>query len=266
MLLKNLHIFSAYLTKPLMKKIILSIYIVASLLIIGVLFFNYHLDKKFRQQVAFDRSNEDAVAYFNEICLGSEFGGPQVTRKWKTEMRLYIVKDSSYTMQVATIKKVVNDANKLFSDGFKITVINDSAKANAYLVLTSDKKLKSYYRFKDDFKVVDSNFFGYFKNTAIRYCIQKSSIFINTSKPAVMQKDAIIEEIIQSLGMGNDSEIYSNSIFYQHKYDLKCITPNASKLDKQVIKLLYDPKMQLGLNRLRTVPIIREILNTTREI
>ncbi|MDB5147656.1 MAG: hypothetical protein JWQ57_1676 [Mucilaginibacter sp.] len=50
----------------------------------------------------------------------------------------------------------------------------------------------------------------------------------------------------------------------QHKYDLKCSAPNASKLDKQVIKLLYDPKMKPWLNRPQTVLIIREILNTNR--
>lgn len=244
-----------------MKRLFLTGYVVVSLLVITVLLYNFNADRNFRQAMDREKKNQEVVGFFNEVCLGSENGGAHIVRKWKTPMRLYILKDSSYTVQVATIRKVVKELNKLFTDGFNITLVNDTAKANAYLLLCADKDVKNYPKFKTEFAGVNSFNIGYFNTFAVYNKIIKSAVFINTSKPLAMQKSAIIEEIAQSLGMGNDTEIYPKSIFYQYKYDAKLSTFTCSALDAQIIKILYHPKMQPGLNRLQTTPLINEILN-----
>jgi len=75
-----------------------------------------------------------------------------------------------------------------------------------------------------------------------------------------MQKNAILEEVVQSLGFFNDSDLYFDSIFFQYKYDAKFKTVTLSDFDKKIISFLYHPLMKPGLNRLKTVEVIREIL------
>jgi hypothetical protein len=244
-----------------MKRLFFTGYVVVSLLVIMVLLYNFNTDRTFRQAVEKERANQEVVGFFNEVCLGSENGGAHIVRKWKTPMRLYIIKDSSYTVQVAAIKRTIKTLNKLFTDRFNISLVTDTAKANAYLVLCADKNVKNYPQFKTEFAGVNNLNIGYFYTVAINNAIVKSAVFINTCKPIAMQKSAIMEEIAQSLGMGNDTEIYRNSIFYQYKYDFKLNVFTPSALDAQIIKLLYNPKMKPGLNRLQTTPLINEILD-----
>ncbi|GAB3936014.1 DUF2927 domain-containing protein [Mucilaginibacter myungsuensis] len=243
-----------------MRTKIIRIYIITSLLLIAALSYSFFTNLKFRQEVARERFNEDVVSFFNEVCLGGEEGGSRITRKWGSEMRLYIVKDSAYSQQVEKIKEVVKDANKLFSDGFKISLVTDSAKANSYIVLSSHENLVQFPRFGNELGGMNERFFGHFTYNFTKDTITNSVIYVNTGKPFKMQRNAIVEEIVQSLGMGNDTDVYNNSIFFQHKYSAGLDTPTWSKMDEQLIKILYHPKMQVGLNRVQTVPLVNEIL------
>jgi hypothetical protein len=210
-----------------------------------------------------DKSKEELISFFNEISLGFENGNSKkVTRKWKDPLKLFIVKDSSYKEQVLFIEKTIETINNLVADDFNISITNDSIIANGHLFLCSHNKIKMLSKPYDlVFRNINNNHFGYF-NVYIdnNYNIYKASIFINTTKPIEFQKSAIIEEITQSLGFGNDTEIYYNSIFYQYKYNQTYANFKYSEFDKKIIQLLYNKKMKTGLNRLETEPILRNII------
>ena len=243
-------------------KIFRNVYFIISfflLIFLGNNYYKYQFDKKI---VFVDKSKEELILYFNDICLGAEYGNSKkVTRKWKTPLNLYIVKDKNYKEQIDFIRESVEKINELVSDNFKISISNDSISANGHLFLCSDEKLKTYPEpFKKIFNRVNENFFGFFNYKFRENIIYNTAIFINTSKPIEFQKTAIIEEITQSLGFGNDSDLYSNSVFYQAKYDTKKAVLNFSEFDKELIKLLYNKKMKPGLNRLETEQVLREII------
>jgi len=63
----------------------------------------------------------------------------------------------------------------------------------------------------------------------------------------------LCEELIQALGMLNDSYAYSDSIFYQLWTDIQW----PSVLDWKMVELLYDPNIQCGMTEAQ----IRSILN-----
>jgi hypothetical protein len=215
------------------------------------------MSKQFERRLLSERSNQAIINYFNEICLGSELGwSPPITVKTKGTTMLYIFKKDLCEEQVNFVKIVVGQFNALSTDGSKIQLTQDSSIATSYLYLYPLKKIKD----NPSFKYLDSNYYGQF-NTKQKYnYIINARIFINTDKTLEMQKVAILEELIQSMGLFRDSESYPNSIFYQDKYSAHLKTLTLSDMDKKLVQLLYNPKMKVGLNRDQTTDVIREIL------
>lgn len=64
------------------------------------------------------------------------------------------------------------------------------------------------------------------------------------------------EELTQSLGLGQDSERYLNSIFQINW----TTTSFYSQIDKDIIRLLYHPNMKVGLNENEVDVLLRSIL------
>lgn len=237
-------------------------YLLISLCLIGYLGYHYY-NFQFNKDIKFvDKSKEELISYFNEICLGFEYGNSsKVTRKWKWPVKIFIVKDSTHSEQVKFIEETVMELNQLIEKENFISITKDSLKANSHLFLCSHlevQNLPDYYKKK--FKNVNENVFGNVNVTKYEDFIINAAIFINTSKPLEFQKTNIKEEITQSLGFGNDTEIYDESVFYQYKYDQNLVTLEFSEFDKKIIQLLYDDKMDVGLNRLETIPVLRELL------
>ena len=73
------------------------------------------------------------------------------------------------------------------------------------------------------------------------------------------QKHLLREELTQSLGLAKDSPLYPESIF-QQSFSTK--TTEYAQMDKNLIRLLYHPDMEIGLNRIQVDSNLREILKT----
>lgn len=131
------------------------------------------------------------------------------------------------------------------------------------LFLYSDKKVKTYSKYYTKiFKSVNKNFFGYFNYLHSKNNIFQANLFINTSKSIERQKGAILEEITQSIGLGNDSYLYPTSIFYEPKIDEQVFITKNNSFDRKIIKLLYHPRLKVGMNRLKTESNTRKIINS----
>lgn len=179
------------------------------------------------KKLALQQRNQEIASYFGEICIGSEYEWIiPVTHKFKTKAKLFVVKDSSYSEQIKFIKKVLSEFNRLPTDGFSITLTDDSASANIHLYLSSNNPLPKQKKAENDV------LFGQFLVTWKNLYITDALIFIDTSRPLNQQKSAILEEIVQSLGFMKDTDFYMNSIFYQYKYQLKKDVHALSSEDK----------------------------------
>ncbi|MDB4192463.1 DUF2927 domain-containing protein, partial [Flavobacteriaceae bacterium] len=190
-------------------------------------------------------------------------------RKWKKPMILFISKDEEYDDQVKAIQKTVNDINKLATDGFKIVLNNDISKCNAVLYLCDKERVFEldsifYKELSDSIDYEISGLASMEYNTE-DYIINKTTIYINSEYSLDVQESAILEEITQSIGLPNDPITYSNSIFYKNKIEENNTFNEYTKMDADVIRLLYHPKMKPGLSFKEAKKVIKRILKIEAE-
>lgn len=207
----------------------------------------------------------ELINYFKSVALQAEHGdNTNRIIKWRKPMFLYVVKDGDYERQTIVIKNTIEKLNELVSDGFKIELTEDSEKCNALLYLCEKEKVAQlapnfFKKFNDDISYEISGYADiqfYWDN----YNIYKASIYIDPQDSMEIQEGIILEEITQSIGLPNDPESHPNSVFYEHKSDGDFIIKEYSRLDKDVIKLLYHPRMKPGLNSKQAERMIKKIL------
>jgi hypothetical protein len=74
----------------------------------------------------------------------------------------------------------------------------------------------------------------------------------------------ILEEVTQSLGLGKDSLLYKESIFYETSVDGR-FAQDFADIDLELIRLLYNPRMRVGLDRNEVVALLSIILLEEQE-
>lgn len=204
--------------------------------------------------------------YFEEVALNAEFGdSPKKVLKWNKKMLVYIQKDKEYIEQVEKIKQVLDNIKQLTSGNLLIEVTNDISISNSIIYLGNKENLLSKH--PNSFEDVDKDFTGL---VDIEFDLNKCSIisnkiFISTDEPLDIQLSTIVEEITQGIGIPADSKSYSNSIFYENQIADGIINLNYSKLDVEIIKLLYHPKIKAGLNVFQVRNIYKRILKSEPE-
>lgn len=70
------------------------------------------------------------------------------------------------------------------------------------------------------------------------------------------RESTICEEILQSMGIGNDSMSYQNSVFFQGT----CLYKRPSSLDIAVVELLYSPALSVGMTKAEAIPVAASAL------
>jgi len=80
---------------------------------------------------------------------------------------------------------------------------------------------------------------------------------IGIDKNINQNKIAILEELVQILGLPADSHSYRESIFYQPRKQIE----ELNKIDKKIIQLLYHPNIPVGLSRLSFEETFAKVLH-----
>lgn len=183
----------------------------------------------------FCQTQKEILDYFNEVAYGSDMvNDPQTQKitKWDKDVKLYI--DGYYTTQdLINVRNIISELNTLLTN-IKITIVKSKSESNSIIYFGNfDFFAKKYLTGVEPY--VDCN--GYcviysFMDSPIIYNVK---IFIKSSASTVDKKHAVTEEITQSLGLANDSWKYPESIFYEGY----STTDRLSKIDKEVIKMLY---------------------------
>ena len=206
--------------------------------------------------------------YFKEIALQSEHGdNPEKVVKWKEPIFLYIMKEKEFKSQMSAIKRTINEINQLATDGFKIEITDNLTNSNTILYLCEKERVKELNQeFYEKFNGFDYDIAGYVnaKTLPKTYEINNAKIFISTENAIDVQESTILEEITQSLGLYFDSKKYETSVFYEDKYKLEEEIKQYSQLDKDIIRLLYHPKMKSGLDASEVDNVIKRILKSEK--
>ena len=199
--------------------------------------------------------DESVVEYFNEIALGFEFGSAsEVTRKWKNDMKIF-VGGTKTPIMMDELQRVIQEINALATDGFSASVVTDSLESNFYIFLGSGGDYAK--KFPSVLNLVLSNwglFNVYFDASNIIY---GGIMYVDIDRASnIEEKHLLREELTQSLGLAKDSNRYPDSIFQANWTS----TTEYSNIDKDLVRLLYHPSMQIGLDRMQSAELLREII------
>ena len=199
--------------------------------------------------------DESVIEYFNEIALGFEFGSAsEVTRKWKNDMKIF-VGGTKTPIMTDELLRVIQEINALATDGFSASVVTDSVESNFYIFLGSGGEYAK--KFPSVLNLVPSNwglFNIYFDASNIIY---GGIMYVDIDRASnIEEKHLLREELTQSLGLAKDSNRYPDSIFQANWTS----TTEYSNVDKDLVRLLYHPAMQIGLDRVQSAELLREII------
>jgi hypothetical protein len=203
------------------------------------------------------------VQYFTEVALGFENGNSsEIVRKWGTAMRIFVGGEDADPELLAVLAETIAVINCLSTDGFEIDIVTDSMAANTYLYFGSRE------RYIDLFPNDEANLLG---NIGLFYVwwqsdrIFQAQIFIDIETTTfTQQRSLILEEVTQSLGLGKDSSLYKESIFYETSSD-GGFAQDFADIDLELIRLLYHPRMRVGLDRNEVVALLNIILLEEQE-
>lgn len=194
--------------------------------------------------------------YFKEVALGSEFGEDEkVIKKWNENVKIYVKGDIQPHLD-KELNTVINELNSLIKT-IRIERVYNKREANCEVFLGTADEFISHMGSRAK-NLVKSNKGLFFVNYNKKGELYKATVFVDTFRASVIaQRHLLREELTQSLGLMNDSYKYKDSMFYQPW----STTQNYSDIDKQLIKLLYNPKMQAGISSDEVDGILKDIKN-----
>ena len=196
------------------------------------------------------------VSYFKEVALGFEFGNEsKITRRWEGNMKLFIGGKPTPAL-LAETNRIVNEINDLSSNEFNVEVVSDSIQSNFYIYFGSGNSYAAIFPSQSSY--VASNWGLFSVSYTSSSVLFKGHMYVDINRANLIeQKHLLREELTQSLGLARDSDLYPESIF-QQSFSTK--TTEYAPIDRDLIRLLYHPKMKVGLDRDQVDKLLRDIL------
>ncbi|WP_210463499.1 DUF2927 domain-containing protein [Rufibacter roseolus] len=199
------------------------------------------------------QADRDVIAYFKEIAFGYQNGGgSEMTRKWNSDMRLFIGGNPS-AENLSDLNKIRQEINGLATDGFSIEIVTDSAQSNAYIYFGTVAGYAARYPTMG--RVISLGYFNvYWEGDQ---AINHAHMFLDTFRAnAQEQKTWLLYNLTASIGLADLSPTYPESVFTSGLELNTSYTP----IDKELIRLLYHPRMQIGLDQSQAEAVLEEIL------
>lgn len=185
----------------------------------------------------------EELSWAKKICLSAEYGfSSNRVIKWAHPVKVSVIRGQI----TADVIEIINGLNYLLEDtNVSVALLQYPDKtADIELYLTEYGQFPSIAR-ENKFHYADGNwgyFYGFWNS---KHELKKAYILIATD---ILQGDQLkhflLEEIIQSFGLMNDSRTYIDSIFYsgnEHDFEYSSLSPR----DRKLVKLIYS-KLNAG--------------------
>ncbi len=222
--------------------------------------FNIFFSKKvFSQNNNKPPTAQEIEDYFVEIALGSEFGkGKKIVRKWRRNIKYMVANTDPVNTELTTeLSRITKELNNLMGGKPQITQVYDRAEANFVVFFGKASDYVNDYEPKAE-KLAKGNWGLFYVSPDKEGFLTRGTMYVDTERIKLMkeQKHILREEFTQALGLMNDSFKYPNSIFQQKWTDVNEFT----HIDRELIKILYHPRIKAGMSEIRVRSIIKEIL------
>ena len=200
---------------------------------------------------------QTVLAYFSEIAFADEGdSGVSVTRKWLKPI-YYEIYGSADEVDVAAIRWIAETLNGIngFPGMFTATETN---KANAKFYFGNTTYMQSALGITDNTIQSCTRLYYDVKD----YRIQLAKVGFATDTTSRQSRNSLIlEEVLQMVGLNQNSLNYPQSLFYK----ANSLPQVPDELDLALVKLLYSPVIEPGMNKADGVTAAAEILVTRYE-
>lgn len=188
----------------------------------------------------YGKYSEAGVNYFLEIAFCSEFGvcTNPIVKKWDSEIRIRL--NGNYT---ESDERELDNIISELSDLTELTIKKVTNDANINIYFVKQGQFKRYIPQYNEHNRQEGLFAVQTNQNNIYYT---ATICIEDDINTTTKHHLLREELTQSLGLGDDSKSYTNSVFQQNP---KYKPIQYSFIDKEVIRILYDKKIHPGMNR-----------------
>ena len=201
---------------------------------------------------------------FVKIALRREYSTnakEDIVRKWRKPMRVYVQSTvGSSKLQKEMVGVQLNHLALI--TGHRIGFVTSAKKANLTIVFTLKKNMKSsmktlgLYNNKSDAILEEAACLGNIRATNKGEILSATiHIPVDSTRSSGLFLNCIVEEITQVMGLLNDSDDVFPSIFNDQSID-----GYLSGLDYLLLKILYHPKIKMGMKETRVRELVAEVL------
>lgn len=191
---------------------------------------------------------EQVIQYFNEVCLDAEIihsGNASLLQKWK-EPVYYILNGEATDKDLEVIDSFAAWLNDIEGfPGFYDT--EDPQEANLKIYFCSQQEMLLIMG--ESFANMDGAVTFWYENNAIFDAV----ICYRVDLDQHLRNSVILEEIYNGLGPIQDTTLRPDSIIYSEYSEQQGLTD----MDKLILKLLYNPQLQCGMDANECERIIR---------
>lgn len=197
-----------------------------------------------------DLTADDLILYFNEVCLDAEFtnsGDPSLLQKWDSPIR-YTVFGSPTEEDTAVLKGFADWLNTI--EGFPgIAEAEGIHEQNLRIHFCDQEEL--VLLMGDNFTGTDGAVTFWYEGDVIYDGI----ICIRSDVHQELRNSVILEELYNCLGPVQDTWLRDDSIIYAGYSEPQSLT----EVDEVILKFLYHPVLQCGMNARECEILIREL-------
>ena len=182
--------------------------------------------------------------YFLEVVMNIEFGGTGMQRihKWTGDLTIEVHGDPT-PIDLAELDLIVAELNELQSE---VTLS----------VVPEDGNVQLYFSGVAAFRAVEPNYRngnnGFFWTYWRGGAIVRANIFVLKTQAEVYRRHLLREELTQSMGLMNDSNLYDDSIFYARWTDVTAF----SDIDRTIIGMLYREDIEVNMGAEEVLEIL----------
>ena len=190
----------------------------------------------------------DIVSFFDDVALNNEYivdENSKKIQKWNGPI-YYYYNENADNDDIKQIEKIASLLNEI--PGFPGMFHSSLENSNLIINFTSYDVLYNLVKVKG----VEGYSTIYFDNNIIN----RSDITINYNLKRNIKNSVIAEEIFHSIGLKNDSKMYSDSIFYEYG----SLVEIPSNRDLLLAHLLYSEYINYGMNNVMVREKIKSII------
>jgi hypothetical protein len=196
------------------------------------------------------------ITYFQDLTLGFQSGSStQVVRKWQSEMKIFVGGNPDELL-VTELNNIIAEVNALATDGFKISLTNDTLQSTSYFFFGPAKDFIARYSYAKELAVNNwaISYFYFNSNNALT----KTVSYVDTERAVDVfaRKHLLREQLSYSLGFTRNSKMFAYSIFQE----AWTTTNFFADIDKDCIQLLYHPNMHPGLNKVTSAEVLTQLV------